>query len=193
MKKALLIDTALFIVSLLGAACIQTEKVGEAFTFFTGLTFLAFPVLLIVSFGQRIKELNAKRNTPENIAARQVKKEEEAAARQEIARKQAAQRVEKQKERYDRLYAQGKIIVEVKLLGAGMTVQKGGGLGGFIVGDLVAGPLGAMVGASAKHNHHQKQRFAVKYSDGHIEIEEVTRNSARFATLMKYVKWEEVQ
>ena len=141
-------------------------------------------MVIFVLFIVRVYLKGKENMKPENVAARQ----EQEAARQAKKRAAALER-----SRQARLRAQSKIIVEVKLLGAGMTVQKSGGLGGFVVGSMIAGPVGGAIGASAKHNHHQKQRFAVKYSDGHIEIEEVTRNSARFATLMKYVKWEEVQ
>ena len=196
MLIAILVDVGLFVLSVIGGAATREGTANFYFMLLCFSTMLVFSFLLIAYIVQKIAKYNepdereARREARE---ARQVKKEEEAAARQEIARKQAAQRVEKQKERYDRLYAQGKIIVEVKLLGAGMTVQKSGGLGGFVVGSMIAGPVGGAIGASAKRNFYQRERFAVKYSDGHVEIEEVVQDSNRYKELMKYVKWEDIQ
>ena len=84
-------------------------------------------------------------------------------------------------------------IVEVKYLGSGFTEQKRGGLGGAVMGGLVAGPLGAVVGAATpKNSRKQKHRFAVKYSDGSVNIREASPGSAEYKKLMAYVKWDEI-
>jgi len=88
----------------------------------------------------------------------------------------------------------GRKIVEVKMLGAGSTEYKRSGVGGAIVGGMVAGPLGAMVGGTASSGKgKQKQRFAVKYSDGSVEIKEVHVNSREYRELMKFVSWEDIR
>ena len=99
-------------------------------------------------------------------------------------------------ERYDETMGDltsslGKKIVEVKLLGAGSEDHRS--IGGAIVGGIVAGPLGAVVGGTQGGKGKQKQRFAVKYSDGSVVIKEVRTNSAEYKNLMKYVSWEDIR
>ena len=102
-------------------------------------------------------------------------------------------REEEAKRVQEKRYREGKVIVEVKLLDGGSVDFKRGGLGGAMVGGLVAGPLGAMVGATAhKGRGTQLQKFAVKYSDGHVVIKECHPNSWEYKDLMKYVKWEDM-
>ena len=38
----------------------------------------------------------------------------------------------------------------------------------------------------------QLQKFAIKYSDGHIEIKEVHPDTGEYKKLMKYVNWEDI-
>ena len=203
MKKALLINFVL----VLACAVVETRTsadsgINAAMNTVGPLLCLPLLIFAIAYFLQKIKE----RNTLENIAARQVRKEAQAA---QIAAQEAERQAKKEEEaatrqakkraaalersRQARLRAQSKIIVEVKLLGAGMTVQKSGGLGGFVVGSMIAGPVGGAIGATSKRNFYQRERFAVKYSDGHVEIEEVVQDSNRYKELMKYVKWEDIQ
>ncbi len=85
-------------------------------------------------------------------------------------------------------------IVEVKLLGGGSTKYKRGGLGGAAFGGFIGGAPGAIVGAVLPGGKGvQKQRFAVKYGDGHVEIQEWEIGSGTYKKLMQYVKWEEIQ
>ena len=86
--------------------------------------------------------------------------------------------------------ALGKKIVEVKLLGAGSTDYRS--FGGAAVGGMVAGPLGAVVGGTHGKGK-QKQRFAIRYNDGSVEIKEVRTNSVEYKNLMKYVSWEDIK
>lgn len=85
----------------------------------------------------------------------------------------------------------GREIVEVKLLGAGSTDYRS--FGGAVVGGMVAGPLGAVIGGAHGGKGKQRQRFAVKYSDGSVVIKEVRVNSLEYKELMKYVSWEDVR
>ena len=85
-------------------------------------------------------------------------------------------------------------IVEVKLLGGGDMEFKRGGLGGALFGGFIGGVPGAVMGAvmpSGKGT--QKQKFAVKYADGHVEVVEHTPGTETYKKLMQYVKWEEIQ
>lgn len=85
-------------------------------------------------------------------------------------------------------------IIEVKFLGSGFTKQSRGGLGGAALGGLVAGPMGAVVGAAIpKNDRKQKYRFAVKYSDGSVNVREVYYGSAEYKKLIQYVKWDEIR
>jgi hypothetical protein len=91
-------------------------------------------------------------------------------------------------------YAHGKVIVEVKMLGGGSTAYKHRGVGGAVVGGLIGGVPGAIVGAALPSTDGtQKQKFAVKYSDGKVVIKELHPNSWEYKELMKYVKWEDIK
>jgi hypothetical protein len=82
----------------------------------------------------------------------------------------------------------------VKLLDGGSTTYKRGGLGGAVVGGLIGGLPGAVVGAAMPSaDGTQKQKFAVKYSDGRVVIKELHPNEWEYKELMKYVKWEDIQ
>lgn len=61
-----------------------------------------------------------------------------------------------------------------------------GGFGGAVVGGMIAGPVGAIVGASASKKTvvtGQKVTFSVKYQSGRTGIETVDINSERFKQL----------
>ena len=85
----------------------------------------------------------------------------------------------------------GRKIVEVKLLGAGSTDYRS--FGGAVVGGMVAGPIGAVIGGAHGGKGKQRQRFAVKYDDGSVEIKEVRVNSREYNQLMKYVNWDDIK
>lgn len=85
-------------------------------------------------------------------------------------------------------------IVEVKLLAGGSTSYKRNGAGGAVIGGLVGGLPGAVIGASLPSTDGtQKQKFAVKYSDGRVVIKELHPNSWEYKELMKHVKWEDIK
>ena len=85
----------------------------------------------------------------------------------------------------------GRKIIEVKLLGAGSTDYRS--VGGAVVGGMVAGPLGAVIGGAHGGGGKQRQRFAVKYSDGSVVIREVRVGSSEYNNLMKYVSWDKIK
>lgn len=85
----------------------------------------------------------------------------------------------------------GRKIVEVKLLGAGSTDYRS--FGGAVLGGMIAGPIGAAIGGTQGGSGKQKQRFAVKYSDGSVEIKEVRVNSSEYKELMKHVSWDDIK
>ena len=90
-------------------------------------------------------------------------------------------------------YESGKIIVAVKLLPGNSTEYKSGSLGGAIIGGFLGGTIGAVIGATIpKKSDKTSQKFAIKYSDGRVEIKDVHPNSWEYKELMKYVKWEEI-
>ena len=139
-------------------------------------------------------------DSPEDVAYRKTVEEEKQkdraakqAARAAKEAELAAIRAELEARKQAKLYAEGKVILEVKFLGNGATLLKRGGLGDYLWGDFVAGPVGGVIAASAVKSEKQLLCFAVLYSDKHIEIEQVLPNSKRFNELMQYVKWEEIE
>lgn len=84
-------------------------------------------------------------------------------------------------------------IVEVKLLGGGSVKQKRAGVGGFALGGFLFGLPGAIVGSFIPDGTEQRQRFAVRYGDGRVEVKELHPNSWEYKELMKHVKWEDLK
>lgn len=117
--------------------------------------------------------------------AKKVTPEERQRRREELAAQREAEKEAKRKSH---------TIMEVKLLDGGSNIRKRSGLGGAVVGGLVAGPVGAVVGANVKKaGKKNRQRFAVKFADGHITTVEAEPGSDTYNKLMKYVKWDEIK
>lgn len=131
---------------------------------------------------------------------RHPKKQMDAEERRAIAAEKQAEREHKRqvqaakREALKDAQRKSHTIMEVKLLDGGSNIRKRAGLGGAVVGGMVAGPVGAVVGASMKKaGKKNRQRFAVRYADGHITTVEAEPGSATYNKLMKFVKWEEIK
>ena len=83
-------------------------------------------------------------------------------------------------------------IVEVKYMGPLPTKVKSGGFVGAMIGDFLAGDIGMLVGGLAPRSAKTLYRFAVKYSDGKIIMEDCYENSSRYVVLMRFVNWDEI-
>jgi hypothetical protein len=83
-------------------------------------------------------------------------------------------------------------IVEVKYLGAVRTDSKRGGLGGAILGGFLFGPLGVPIGGLTPKGTKTLCRFAVRYDDGEMKIQDCYKDSAQYNELMRYVLWDDL-
>lgn len=84
-------------------------------------------------------------------------------------------------------------IVSVKYLGGGTVQEKKYGMKGVLIGGFFGGVPGAVVGSVLPNGkQRQKQKFAVKYSDGSVRIVECWQNSNTYRELIKRVEWEEL-
>lgn len=84
-------------------------------------------------------------------------------------------------------------IVSVKYLGGGTVQEKKYGMKGAVIGGFFGGVPGAVVGSVLPSGkQRQKQKFAVKYSDGSVRIVECFQNSNTYRELIKRVAWEEL-
>ena len=143
---------------------------------------LGFPIAGIIEMIIRYPELEEKRKAKRAKISEQQK--EDRVKQAELKKQWQQKEIERQKKNH---------IVGVKYLGSGATAQEKGGLGGAVLGGMVAGPLGAVIGASSTKNVESLHRFAVKYGDGRLEIKELHPNSWEYKELMKYVKWEDIK
>lgn len=125
-----------------------------------GLGVILLPVCVIGAVVGKLKR---------NMKARQPEFERELAARREARRR-------------------AETIVEVSLLGGGSEKYTRYGLKGAVVGGLLFNVPGAIVGAMIPKGTKQKQRFLVKYEDGHTEIKEVFPGSDECKELLRHVK-----
>lgn len=83
--------------------------------------------------------------------------------------------------------------IKTKILdhGAGEITGGGGGVGRAIIGGAVAGPVGAVVGASTrkqKFTQDQYTMFRVWYSDGNIEVEKVSHKAAKYKKYLEILE-----
>lgn len=117
--------------------------------------------------------------------------------RERAARKAAARRdYDARMESYARERAlrqesrrRAETVVEVRLIGGGSMKQTRYGLKGAVVGGLLFSVPGAIIGAIIPKGTKQKQRFWVKYEDGHTEIKEVFPDSDECKELLKHIKF----
>ena len=118
-----------------------------------------------------------RKRHPEKYLAKQRRREERAEAfdRELAIRREARRKAE--------------TIAEVKLIGGGSAKYTRYGLKGAVFGGLLYNVPGAIVGAMIPKGTKQKQRFWVRYEDGHTEIKEVYTDSGECKKLLKYVKW----
>ena len=76
--------------------------------------------------------------------------------------------------------------VRTKILDSGSDGTKAGGVGRAVVGDIIAGPVGAVVGAAtAGHSNKGFTVFRVWYDNGDVEVEKVAHNDDKY---MEYLK-----
>ena len=132
--------------------------------------FLASPVLLVLSVIGARKDPDEQKKREELKAAKAAKK----------AEKQREWALKMKQEREDHTPVAAVVVT------AQDKLSTSGGLGGAVVGGLVAGPLGAVVGASAGKKTEvtgQKVTFSVKYASGRTGIETVDVKSKRFKEL----------
>lgn len=125
-----------------------------------GLSVILLPVCVIGAVVGKLKR---------NMKARQPEFERELAERREARRKAGE-------------------IVEVQLLGGGSEKYTRYGLKGAVAGGLFFGVPGALVGSIIPKGTKQKQRFLVKYEDGHTEIKEAFPGTDECKELLRYVK-----
>lgn len=77
-------------------------------------------------------------------------------------------------------------IVKTKILDSGSDGTKAGGVGRAVVGDIIAGPVGAVVGATtAGHKNQGFTVFKVWYDNGDIEVEKIAHSDSKY---MEYLK-----
>lgn len=127
-----------------------------------GICVILFPVFLIVRIIKRVK------NSPKRQARR------EAFERELAVRREKRRRAE--------------TILEVTPLGGGSEKYTRYGLKGAVAGGLFFGIPGALIGSVIPKGTKQKQRFLVKYEDGHTEIKEAFTGSDECKKLLKYIK-----
>ena len=75
-------------------------------------------------------------------------------------------------------------IVEVKYLGAIQTDSKRGGLGGALLGGILYGPLGVPIGGLTPKGTKTLCRFAVRYDNGDMRIQDCYEGSVQYNELL---------
>lgn len=139
---------------------------------------LAWVVYMIYGIADAVK--NAKqRRTYETEIGRKVSNKEWRAYKKQ-AKKNKAQ-------------VGKRVPVKTKILdhSSGALHGGGGGVGRAIIGGAVAGPVGAVVGASTrkqKFTQDQYTMFRVWYSDGNIEVEKVSHKAAKYKKYLEILE-----
>ena len=76
--------------------------------------------------------------------------------------------------------------VRTKILDSGSDGTKAGGVGRAVVGDIIAGPVGAIVGATtAGHKNKGFTVFRVWYDNGDVEVEKIAHTDDKY---MEYLR-----
>lgn len=123
-----------------------------------------------------------------DLARRSVEKR---AAREAM---EADPEYQRRQENLRRMQEEHETIIEVKLVGGGEVKNHKYGVKGAVVGGLMGGFTGAVVGSVIPNGKQtQKQRFLVRYQDGHVETKECKPGSREYETLMLFVKWEDIE
>lgn len=120
-------------------------------------------------------------------------------ARRSVAKRAAREAMEadpeyqRRQENLRRMQEEHETIVEVKLIGGGEVKNHKYGAKGAVVGGLMGGVPGAVVGAVLPNGKQsQKQKFLVRYQDGHVETKECKPGSREYEKLIMYVNWEDL-
>ena len=73
------------------------------------------------------------------------------------------------------------------IIGSDSKASVGSAVSRAIVGDFLAGDIGAIIGASTGKKR-DVTKFLIEYADGHRTMETVDDNSQRFMELIKYLE-----
>lgn len=94
-------------------------------------------------------------------------------------------------QKQERIAAKTPIRTRILDGGTSATTTKAGGVGRAIAGGIVAGPIGAVVGAATaghKTTSTNYTIFKVWYQDGHSEVEKVEHGTAKYKKYLELIE-----